>query len=147
MHSRKKGQSGSRKPAAKTAPPWLEVSAEECVSLIKALAKEGTGPEAIGRTLRDKHGIPSVRNLTGKTVTQILKEEGMLAAYPSDLISLIRRAVGMRKHIKTNNRDVSNKSKLHHVEGKIKRLVKYYRGKKLPKDWKYEPEQAELLVK
>lgn len=147
MHSRKKGQSGSRKPASKNAPPWLEVSAEECVGLIKALAKGGSAPEAIGRSLRDNNGIPSVRNLTGRTVTQILAAENALPEYPSDLIALIRRAVGVRKHIKSNNRDVSNKTKLVHIESKIKRLVKYYRGKKLPKTWKYEPEKAELLVK
>ena len=52
----------------------------------------------------------------------------------------------MRGHLKTNNRDISNKSKSYTLS-KIKRLVKYYRGKKLSKDWKYEPEKAELLVK
>ena len=147
MHSRKHGRSGSEKPASKNPPPWLDVSAEECVELILKLAKEGMQPEDIGRILRDKHGIPSVRSLCGKTVTQVLAQEKALGEYPSDLLNLIRKAIGMRGHLKTNNRDISNKSKLIHVESKIKRLVKYYRGKKLSKDWKYEPEKAELLVK
>ena len=55
--------------------------------------------------------------------------------------------MGVRKHLKENKRDKSNAIKLSHVESKIKRLVVYYRGKKLPKDWKYEPEKAALLVK
>lgn len=147
MHSRRKGQSGSRKPATKNAPAWLDVSAEECVELVKKLAKEGLSPDSIGRILRDKHGIPSVRNLTGKTVSAILAEEKMLAQYPTDLISLIRKAVNLREHLKFNKRDISNRAKLVHTESKIKRLVKYYRGGKLPQDWKYDAEKAELLVK
>ena len=147
MHSRRKGQSGSHKPASKNAPAWLDVSAQECVELVKSLAKEGLSSDAIGRILRDKHGIPSVRNLTSKTISKILEEEKMLPKYPTDLISLIRKAVNLRDHLKFNKRDLSNKSKLIHTESKIKRLVKYYRGNKLPQDWKYEAEKAELLVK
>jgi len=147
MHSRRKGQSGSHKPPSKNAPAWLGVSSEECIELIKSLAKQGLSPDSIGRILRDKHGIPSVRNLTGKTVTKILEEEKMLAQYPSDLISLIRKAVNLRDHLKFNKRDISNRAKLVHTESKIKRLAKYYRGTKLPKDWKYDAEKSELLVK
>jgi small subunit ribosomal protein S15 len=34
------------------------------------------------------------------------------------------------------------------TESKIKRLVKYYRRtKKLPKDWRYDPEQAVLIIR
>jgi small subunit ribosomal protein S15 len=54
----------------------------------------------------------------------------------------------MKKHLKAHKGDVHNKTKLIHVESKIKRLVKYYREVgMLPKKWKYEPEQAALLVR
>jgi len=62
-------------------------------------------------------------------------------------MDLIKRAVGLHKHLKTNGTDIHNKSILRRTESKVKRLVKYYRGKKLPANWKYDPEQAALLVK
>ena len=46
-----------------------------------------------------------------------------------------------------NKKDKLNSKQLVHVEAKIKRLANNYRGKKLPKDWKYDPAQAALLVK
>ena len=147
LHSGKRGRSGSRKPSAKNAPAWVPVSKDEVVSLVEKYAKEGKTEAAIGQTLRDQHGIPSAKLVTGKTVSQILKEKGLAGKYPSDLLDLIRRAVAMRKHLKINTRDQSNRQKLIHVESKIKRLVRYYRGKKLPKDWSYDPETAALIVK
>ncbi|MGB9577440.1 MAG: 30S ribosomal protein S15 [Candidatus Norongarragalinales archaeon] len=115
--------------------------------MVEKYAKEGKSEAAIGQALRDEHGIPSVKLVTGKTITQLLKEKGLAGKYPSDLLDLIRRAVSMRKHLKDNPRDKSNKQKLIHVESKIKRLVRYYRGKKLPKNWVYDPETAALIVK
>ena len=54
----------------------------------------------------------------------------------------------MREHLRTNRSDRHNRTKLIHVESKIGRLVKYYtRNGRLPADWKYDPETAQLLVK
>ncbi|MBI5176870.1 30S ribosomal protein S15 [Candidatus Micrarchaeota archaeon] len=146
MHSRKRGSAGSSKPQAKNAPSWVESSKEEVTEKIIELARQGTDPAQIGRTLRDKHGIPSTRGVTGRKISQIL-EKNKLLQYPSDLIHLIRKAVGLRKHLKNNKQDHINKAMLDRTESKVKRLVKYYRRRKLPADWKYDPESAALLVK
>lgn len=147
MHSRKHGRAGSRKPSERTAPTWVQLSKEEITDLVIKLAREGHDEAAIGRMLRDGSGVPSVRNITGSTISQILVNAKLAGEYPRDLMDLIKRAVRMHKHIKTNGTDIHNESILRRTESKIKRLVKYYRGKKLPANWKYDPEQAALLVK
>jgi small subunit ribosomal protein S15 len=125
----------------------VKLSKDEIIALVEKLSKEGKPERVIGLILRDEYGVPSVKAVVGKTVSQILAEKKLSPKYPSDLIDLIRRAVGVRKHLKANTRDTSNKIKLVHIESKIKRLVRYYRGNKLPSDWKYNPDEAALLVK
>src|SRR3989338_6265385 len=148
LHSKKRGKSGSKKPAVKVTPDWLEYSAHEIEDLIEKMGKEGKGPAAIGMMLRDYYGVPSVQNLCGKSVSEILLKKGIRLEYPEDLISLIKRAVNMRIHLRTNRADKHNRTKLIHVESKIGRLVKYYaKNGQLPADWKYDPEKAALLVK
>lgn len=148
LHSRKKGKSGSKKPASiKFAKNASKLSAEEVTTLVEKLAKEGKPPELVGQIMRDEHKTPSVKTVTGKTIIQLMAEKNIIQKYPSDLMNLIKRAMGVRTHLKTNKTDVHNRVKLGHIESKIKRLVRYYRGNKLPKDWKYDPEAAALLVK
>ena len=147
MHSRKRGRSGSKRPMAKTPPSWVQADKKEVTELVLKMSREGADEAAIGRELRDSHGVPSVRNLTGKTVTQVLKENGLLREYPRDLLDLIRKAVRLRRHLRTGKQDKHNTTMLRRTESKIKRLAKYYRGKKLPADWKYDSEKAALLVK
>jgi len=147
LHSKKHGKSGSRKPANQTVPSWVRYSKEETADLVEKLAKEGVSEPMIGQTLRDQYGVPSVKLVTGKTIGQLLKEKNLAPKYPRDLLDLIKRAVNMRQHLKGNSRDVHNKTKLSHVESKIRRLVRYYRGNKLPEGWSYDPAQATLLVK
>ncbi len=146
MHTKKRGKSASQKPFNRSAS-WVAQTPEEVEELVVKYAKEGNSEATIGRIVRDVHSIPSVRTVAKKTISQILVEKNLAPKYPTDLIDLIRRAVAMRTHLKSNNRDVQNATTLNHVEAKIKRLVKYYRGSKLPQKWKYDPEQAELLVK
>lgn len=148
MHSRRKGKSGSRRPSVKVAPEWIELSSQEIEELVVKLGKEGLQAAMIGKILRDQYGIPYIQNVTGKSITKILTEHEFKIEHPDDLINLIKKAVGIRKHLKIHKSDVNNKVKLINVESKIRRLVKYYRDTgKLPKDWRYEPEQAALLVK
>lgn len=147
MHSRRKGESGSVRPASKTAPPWVEISSPEAMSLVEKLAKQDKTPAEIGSILRDAHGIPSFKALTGKTITVALKELNLGPKYPSDLLSLIKKAVKLRMHLASSKQDKLNKAMLVRTESKIRRLVKYYRGNQLPGDWKYDPEKAALLVK
>jgi small subunit ribosomal protein S15 len=148
MHSKKKGKSGSKRPPTKIVPDWVEYSQTEVEEMIAKLAKEGQSSAKIGQTLRDAYGIPSVKNITNKSVTEIMKASGVKMEYPEDLLNLITKATNMRKHLGKNKGDVHNKSKLIHVESKIKRLVKYYTSiGRLPVKWSYDPEKAALLVK
>lgn len=147
MHTRKKGKSSSTKPTNATKPTWVTMTQAEIEDLVVEIAKTGKTEAQIGQILRDQYAIPSVKLLTGKTISQVLKSRKAASEYPSDLIDLIRRAMNIRKHLGKNTRDDSNKKKLTDVESKVKRLVRYYRGKKLPAGWKYDPEKAALLVK
>lgn len=147
MHTRKKGKSSSTKPINAAKPTWVTMTPAEIEDVIVELAKTGKTEAQIGQVLRDQHGIPSAKVITGKTISQTLISRKAQAAYPSDLIDLIRRAMNLRKHLGKNTRDDSNKKKLNDVESKVKRLVRYYRGKKLPAGWKYDPDKAALLVK
>ncbi|MBI5347653.1 MAG: 30S ribosomal protein S15, partial [Candidatus Aenigmarchaeota archaeon] len=50
--------------------------------------------------------------------------------------------------LEKNKKDTKNKHAVELMESKIRRLGKYYVKKgRLPKDWKYNIEQAKLLVK
>ena len=148
MHSKKRGKSGSKRPAVKVSPEWTEYAPHEVEDLIVKMGKEAKGPTEIGMILRDIYGIASVQNLCGKPIGSILSDNGIRQEYPEDLINLIRRAVNMREHLRTNRSDRHNRTKLIHVESKIGRLVKYYtKSGRLPADWKYDPEKAALLVK
>ncbi|HEV8289932.1 MAG TPA: 30S ribosomal protein S15 [Candidatus Norongarragalinales archaeon] len=148
MHSKKHGRASSHKPTRKIAPNWIKTSKEEVYKLVEKLAREGSAEAKIGLVLRDQYGIPSVKLITKKTVSEILKEKGIAPQYPSDLLDLIRRAARMRKHLGTHKQDDSNISKLKHVESKVFRLSSYYKREgKLPSTWRYSPEAAALLVK
>ncbi|HNT60560.1 MAG TPA: 30S ribosomal protein S15 [Candidatus Bilamarchaeaceae archaeon] len=148
LHSGKRGKSGSRRPKVLSKPEWVAYNAEEIKEAVARLAKEGVPAARIGQQLRDEYGVPSARPYLGMTVGQFLEHEKLSPKFPDDLISLIKRAVGMRGHLRTNKGDLHNKVKLLHVESKIHRLAKYYREKgKLPAGWKYDPETAALLVK
>ena len=48
MHSRKKGQSGSKKPLKKEKPTWIRYKPAEIELLIVKLAKEGKTSSEIG---------------------------------------------------------------------------------------------------
>ncbi|MFH2106878.1 MAG: 30S ribosomal protein S15 [Candidatus Micrarchaeota archaeon] len=148
LHSKKGGRSGTKRPKRKTSPEWVSENEHQVKEIILKLAKEGTPKSKIGRILRDEYAIPNARPVIGETIGSYLKKENANPEYPDDVMDLIRRAVGMRKHMKEFKKDIHNKVKLLHIESKINRLVKYYKRKGvLAKDWKYNPESAALLVK
>jgi small subunit ribosomal protein S15 len=147
MHSKKKGKSRSKRPLRTSPPTWSEYSREEVTDLVLRYKREEYTPSIIGIMLRDRHGIPSVKLATGKKITQILQEQNEASDLPEDLTNLMRQAVTLRKHLEENPKDKHSRRGLQLCESKIRRLVKYYRGKKLPANWRYEPERAELLVR
>jgi small subunit ribosomal protein S15 len=111
------------------------------------MKKQGVSSAQIGLTLRDKYGVPSVKLATGKRVDQILRENGLESSIPEDLRNLIEKALGLRKHLTENKKDLHNKRQLNLTEAKVRRLVKYYVGsKRLPAGWVYKPQTAEILL-
>ncbi|MCK4669764.1 MAG: 30S ribosomal protein S15 [Nanoarchaeota archaeon] len=146
MHSRDKGKAGSKKPL-KQKPTWVSFKQKEMEMLVVKLAKQGMASSQIGLHLRDAYGVPSVKAITGKKVNSILKEKKIAKKLPEDFISLIEKAIAIRKHISTSKRDQTAKRGLTLTESKIKRLMKYYkRTGVLDADWYYDAKRAELLL-
>lgn len=145
IHSRRKGKAGSKRPLATA--KWVGYKDKEVERLVIKLRKDGLQAAEIGKILRDQYGIPSVRDITRKAITQILEESSLVPEIPQDLLNLLRRAVKLRGHMNKNKKDYTSKHGLELLESKIRRLVKYYvRKKRLPADFVYEPERAKLLV-
>ena len=148
LHTKKAGKAKrAKRHYPRVAPTWSEATKAQIEDLAVKLAKEGKDPAEIGVALRDDHAIPDVKAATGKKLTKLLEEKGIKKEYPSDLLDLIRRAARMRKHLSVNRSDIHNKTRLMRVESKIRRLVKYYNKTGRLSGWKYEPEQAALLVR
>ncbi|MGQ9514036.1 MAG: 30S ribosomal protein S15 [Thermoproteota archaeon] len=140
LYSHKRGSSGSKRPISKKAPSWLRVSADEVRALVVRLAKEGKSKSEIGIILRDQHGIPLVEAVTGKSISQILKEEKIEISKTEDLDNLLEKARLLREHIERQTADKLARHSLQLVESKIRRLGRYYVKKGvLPIDWRYTP--------
>jgi len=145
LYSSKRGSSGSTRPVSKKPPMWCKYRPEEIEALVVKLAREGNNPDTIGVILRDRYGIPLVKPIVGKTITQILEISGAGLKMPEDLSSLLRKADALRKHLEKNREDYSSKRSLALVESKVHRLVKYYRDLGvIPPDWKYQPLAASV---
>jgi small subunit ribosomal protein S15 len=146
-YSGKKGQSGSKKVLGKKQPIWVRHKPKEVELLIVKHAKEGLSSSEIGINLRDKFGVPSVKELTGKKITKILSEKKLLPKLPEDMLNLIKRAIALREHLEQNKKDMGAKRGLEITESKIRKLMKYYKeNNKLNQDWKYNPKNAKLYV-
>ncbi len=147
MHSRKKGQAGSKRPSKEKTQSWLTYSAQEVEQLVLKLGKAGNSSSKVGILLRDAYGIPDVVKVTGKKIMQILKEGKQAPELPEDLIQLIKKQTLLIKHIEKNKTDMASRRGLLLTESKIRRLTKYYQRKKvLPKGWTYSAEQAKLIA-
>jgi small subunit ribosomal protein S15 len=140
MPKKKKGKSHSIRPISKRPPSWCKYQPEEVEALVIKLAKEGQPPSRIGTMLRDQYAIPLVKPITGKTITQIVKETGLAPTTPEDLGNLLKKAARLMAHLEKNHKDLHNKRALQLVEAKIHKLSRYYKREGvLPPNWKYEP--------
>ena len=147
VYSRKKGRHGSHRPPVKKLPKWARANKKEVEELIVKFAKEHYTSAVIGQILCDQYGIPDVKLLIGKTVSQIMKENNSYPSMPEDMLSLLKKAVVLRTHMEKHRQDYHSKKGLLNLESKIRRLGKYYsRTGTLPKGWRYSPEEAKLLV-
>jgi small subunit ribosomal protein S15 len=147
MHTRKRGSSSSTRPVRNSNPEWVPIDAAEIGKLIGKMAKEGLSSAQIGTRMRDQYGVPNVKLATGKSVVSLMKASGVKMEFPEDVRNLMKRAVRLSVHLATRPKDLHNLRRLHLMEAKIRRLVKYYHGTgALPKDWLYSLETAKLLV-
>lgn len=142
MHSRRSGSSGSSKPVNPNTE-WVIYDDDEVEDLVQNLAEEGHEPAEIGKILRDQYGVPSVKEVTGQSVTEILDTED---EFPEDMRNLMRKAISLQEHLEQNQKDLSAKRHLGLTEAKIRRLADYYRGDEIPADWTYNIEKARLVV-
>ena len=128
MHGKGQGKSKSKKPVVEIGvlPSGASITKQEIESLIEKYAKQGMGPARIGEVLKRDHNVPYVRQYTGKRMLQILKEKKLVGTIPADLMDLMKKAVGMRKHLEKNKQDKHNALRLRRFESKIWRLTKYY---------------------
>lgn len=146
MPKREGGMSHSIRPVSRRAPSWCKYEAEEVEALVIKLAREGHSSSRIGTILRDQHGIPLTKAITGKSITQILKEANMGPSIPEDLSFLLKKAYRMHTHMDNHKTDLANKRSLQVIEAKIHKLSKNYKRKHvLPHDWKYEPRAASIV--
>jgi len=145
MPKQEKGKSHSTRPVSKRPPSWCKYQPEEVEALVIKLAREGHPPSRIGTILRDQYAIPLVKPLTGKTITQILKEAGLAPSIPEDLGNLLKKAARLSAHLEKHRKDLHNKRALQLVEAKIHKLSRYYKREGvLPPNWKYEPKIASI---
>ncbi len=147
MHSRKKGNAGSKKPIRKAAPTWVRYQAKEVELLVAKVAKEGKTPSQTGVVLRDSYGVPDVKKVTGKSISATMKEKNLLPQIPENLMALIKKSVMIKKHLEGQKHDMTAKRGFELTDSKIRRLVKYYkREKMLPQEWSYDPEKVKLII-
>ena len=148
MHARRRGQSGSRRPLVSKSPEWVGLEPDEIVETVAKLAAQGRSSAEIGLILRDQYAVPNVRLAVGKTVVQIMRSKGTKFDTPEDLGNLMRKAVDLQNHLKTNRKDISNKRGLQLIESKIRRLARYYKEEGvLPATWDYAVKVQELAAK
>lgn len=143
-HAHTHGKSHSIRPTSRDTP-WVNTSEEDLTNLILKYYSDGLSPSKIGIELRDKHGIPLVKNVIGKTISKILEENNIRPAMPEDLDNLLKKAIGLQRHLRTHNSDHRNVRSLELVEAKVHRLSKYYKREgKIEKKWKYASVIAQL---
>jgi len=146
LPKKEKGLSHQTRPVTKRPPTWCRYTPEEVEALVIRLAKEGHPPSKIGTILRDQHGIPLTKPITGRTISQILKEAQLAPSLPENFETLLKKAARLRVHLEKNKKDSGNIRALQIIEAKIHKLSRYYKSKGLlPPDWKYEAKVASLV--
>jgi len=145
MHTHRHGKSHSIRPVIVRSPSWISLDSKQIEELVVKYAKDDLTSSQIGIKLRDQHAIPLVKSVTKKTVMQILEENKLKPEIPEDLDNIVKRAVGLQKHLKTNKKDFRNVRSLELIEAKVHRLSVYYKKTgQLAKNWKYKSVVAQL---
>ena len=144
IHSHNYGKSQSVRPLKPKVPSWIKQDPKEIEELIVKYAKDLTGSQ-IGIKLRDQHSIPLVKPIIKKTITEVLEENNLKTELPEDLDNIVKKAVGLQKHLKANKKDNRNIRSLELIEAKVHRLSVYYKKiGRIPQKWKYKSVIAQL---
>ena len=145
LHSHNYGKSHSIRPLDPKAPSWIKQNAKEIEELIVKYAKDDLSVSQIGVKLRDQHSIPLVKPIIKKTITNVLEENDLKTELPEDLDNIVKKAIGLQKHLKANKGDYRNVRSLELIEAKVHRLSVYYKKiDRIPKKWKYKSIIAQL---
>lgn len=145
IHVHTRGKSHSTRPTSRVPASWVTLGADKLTSLVVKMSKDGTSPSEIGQRLRDEYGVPLVKSISGKSMSEILAENNLKSEMPEDLERLVKKAAGLQRHLKAHNSDHRNVRSLELVEAKIHRLSKYYKSTgRLPTSWKYAAVIAQL---
>ena len=145
LHSHNYGKSHSTRPLDLKAPSWITQDAKEIEELIVKYAKDDLSASQIGAKLRDQHSIPLVKPIIKKTISEVLEENDLKTDLPEDLDNIVKKAIGLQKHLKSNKKDNRNIRALELIEAKVHRLSVYYKKiDRIPKNWKYKSIIAQL---
>jgi len=144
IHGNSRGKSQSMKPSI-IKSDWVKITPEEIGKLVVEMNKEGLNASQIGIKLRDEYAISSIKSVTGKNMKEFMEENGIKQEIPEDLEALVKRALSLQNHLKSNKGDRKNVRSLELLEAKVHRLSKYYKKKNvIPKNWKYKSVIAQL---
>ncbi len=147
IHSGRKGRAGSHRPYPLSKPEWVTTTPAEVAETAVQLAKGGVSAAQVGLQLRDQHGVPSARSVTGKRLGALLAEHGVTPEIPDDLQALLKRVVHLQQHLETHPKDLANRRGLNLMESRIRRLARYYRQRhRIPETWRYSAAGAALQV-
>ncbi|MCP8317243.1 MAG: 30S ribosomal protein S15, partial [archaeon] len=116
IHSHRRGKSHSMRPTSRRAPTWSTYSTDEIVTQIVKMAKDGLTPSEIGIKLRDEYNIPLVKPIWGKSVLEVLEENGLRPSLPEELDRLIKKAKTLQEHLKAHKSDRKNVRSLELIE-------------------------------
>lgn len=145
LHSHRHGKAHSIRPSTERVPSWISSTPKEIEELVVKYAKEGLTPSQIGIKLRDQHSIPLVKPITKKSVIEILKENDLVSEMPENLENIVKKAVGLQKHLRAHKGDHRNVRSLELIEAKVHRLSSYYKKiGRIPANWKYKSVVAQL---
>lgn len=145
MPKQEKGKSHETRPVSKRAPSWCKYQSEEVEALVVKLAKEGNSASRIGTILRDQYSVPLSKQITGKRILKIMKENKLAPAFPEDLASLLKKAESLALHLEKNRTDLYNRRALQLIEAKIHKLSRFYKKEGIVSaSWKYEPKIASI---
>ena len=145
LHSHNYGKSHSIRPLDPKAPSWITQDAKEIEELIVKYGKDDLSASQIGVKLRDQHSIPLVKPIIKKTISEVLEENDLKTELPEDLDNIVKKAIGLQKHLKVNKGDNRNVRSLELIEAKVHRLSVYYKKTgRIPQKWKYKALVAQL---